>query len=446
MPQTFITERIVRWSRPGTLLGGTPFFLVVLCLTISGCGHPPQKAETPPPPEVQVSEPVADTVLDYEKFTGRTEAVKSILVRARVQGYLEVVKFTEGAEVKEGAPLFIIDQRTYQADYDRAKANLNQAKAHLTRTTADFKRALELLPEKAISESDYDLARGDRDEAAAAVEVAEAALHTAKLNLDFTTVTAPISGRISRQLADPGNLILADNTVLTTLVSLEPMYAYFDVDERTMLRIRRLVRAGKVKSAQQSEVKVYLGLSDEEGYPHEGTINFIDNQVDAMTGTLRLRGVFPNQKRILSPGMFARIKVPIGDPHRAILVSERALGSDQGQKFLYVVNAKNEIVYRPVQVGLLNNGLRVIDSGLSAGERVVLSGLQRVRPGITVQPKEVKMTADEILATPAATAVGAPAPAAKPKAGATGVASAAADLPTKTGTAANAASRSRPSP
>jgi RND family efflux transporter MFP subunit len=224
------------------------------------------------------------------------------------------------------------------------------------------------------------------------------------------------------------------------------MYAYFDVDERTMLRIRRLVRAGKVKSAQQSEVKVYLGLSDEEGYPHEGTINFIDNQVDAMTGTLRLRGVFPNQKRILSPGMFARIKVPIGDPHRAILVSERALGSDQGQKFLYVVNAKNEIVYRPVQVGLLNNGLRVIDSGLSAGERVVLSGLQRVRPGITVQPKEVKMTADEILATPAATAVGAPAPAAKPKAGATGVASAAADLPTKTGTAANAASRSRPSP
>ena len=218
----------------------------------------------PAPPEVEVSRPVKEVITDYEEFPGRIVAVKTVDVRARVQGYLEKVLFKEGMEVKQGEPLFIIDPRIYQADYDRAVANLTQAKAHLTRTEADFKRAKELLPEHAIAQSDYDLAKGDRDEADGLVEVAEAALHTAKLNLDWTVVTAPISGRISNQRVDPGNLVLADNTLLTTIVSLDPMYVYFEVDERTSLRIRRQISAGTVKSARDAKVDVMLGLADEE--------------------------------------------------------------------------------------------------------------------------------------------------------------------------------------
>ena len=265
-------------------------------------------------------------------------AVKTVDVRARVQGYLEKVLFKEGMEVKEGEPLFIIDPRIYKAEYDRALANLAQAKAHLTRTDGRLERAKELLPEQAIAQSDYDLAKGDRDEAVGLVEVAEAALHTTKLNLDWTVVTAPISGRISNQRVDPGNLVLADNTLLTTIVSLDPVYVYFDVDERTSLGIRRQISAGKVKSARESEGKVSLALADEgPNFIHAGTIDFIDNAVDPMTGTLRLRGVFPNPQRIILPGNYAKVRTQVGDPHEAIMVAEKALGSDQGERFLYVV-------------------------------------------------------------------------------------------------------------
>jgi RND family efflux transporter MFP subunit len=370
---------------------------------MAGCNRAQsQNAGAPPPPEVIVGMPVTRLVTDFNDFPGRTEAVKGIDVRARVQGYLDKVLFKEGADVKEGDALFIIDPRTYKADYDRAAANLALAKAHLTRTEADFRRAKELLPMKAIAKSDFDLAQGDRDEAAATVEVAEAALHTSKLNLDFTTVTAPIGGRISRQNIDPGNLVLADNTILTTIVSLDPIYAYFDVDERTVLKFRELVREGKVKTARDSVAPVFLGLSNEEGFPHEGVINFVDNKLDVMTGTLRIRGVFRNPDGTLSPGMFARIRTLIGTPHEAILVSERALGSDQGEKFVYVLNKKNAVEYRRVQVGALQDGLREVVSGVDKGERIVLDGLQRIKPGITVTPKNVKMTAEEPYPVPKA--------------------------------------------
>ena len=390
--------------------------LLVLCSATFGCTGSGSAGGPPPPKaaEVQVSTPVVKTVTDFEDFTGHVEAMRGIDVRARVSGYLDKVLFKEGMEVEEGTPLFEIDRRTYQADYDRAGANLTQAKAHLTRLEADYQRAASLIGTKAISQADFDQAAGDRDEAAAAVKVAEAALHTSRLNLDFTTVTAfpPIAGRISRQMIDPGNLVKADDTVLTTVVSFDPIYAYFDVDERTMLRIQRLVRAGKVKSAQQAEVKIRLELADEQGYPHEGTINFIDNRMDEPTGTLRLRGVFPNPNRVLSPGLFARVRIPIGDPHPAILVSERALGSDQGQKFLFVLNKDDEVAYRRVQIGKLEEGLRVIESGLQMGERVVLSGLQRVKSGDKVAPKLVAMTGQETFSSPgAATAAAAEAPA-----------------------------------
>ncbi len=330
-------------------------------------------------------------VVDYEDFTGRTEGMKSIDLRAQVTGYLDKVLFREGFDVKEGDTLFLIDPRTYQAEYDRAVANLAQAKAHLARLESDFQRAQALIQSASIAKGDYDLALGDRNEAAAMVGVAQAAQNTAKLNLDFTKVTAPISGRISRQNIDPGNLVMANVTILTTIVSLDPIYAYFDVDERATLRFRRLLEAGKVKSAREGKAPVLLGLADEDDkYPHEGMINFVDNRLDPSTGTLRIRGVFDNHTAFLAPGMFVRIRVPIGQPHAAILATERAIGSDQEKKFLYVVNDKNQVVYREVQIGAIENGLRVIDSGLAAGERFVVNGLQRVKAGDIVRPKLVQ--------------------------------------------------------
>ena len=252
-----------------------------------------------------------------------------------------------------------------------------------------------MLPQKAIAQSDYDLAKAIATRRPAAVKVAEAALNTAELNLDFTKVTAPISGRISRYLVTVGNLVQsgdqANVTLLTTIVSVDPMYAYFDVDERTVLRVRQLIREGKAKSAREAAMPVMLGLANEDGFPHRGTIDFVDNQVNPKTGTLRVRGMFPNKDEALLPGFFARVRVPVGAPHQALLVTDRAIDNDQGQKILYVVNDKNEVVSRPIRVGLLHDGLRAIEDGLKPGERVIVNGLQTVRPGITVEPKLVDM-------------------------------------------------------
>lgn len=388
------------------------------CTAAYGCNRAQAKLPPPPPAKVLVSTPVTREITDYEEFTGQTEAMRTIVIRARVTGYLDRIMFTEGAEVRQGESLFIIDQRTYQAEVDRAQANLVQTRAHVARLQLDYNRAEKLLPSKAISQEDFDKAAGDLAEAAAAVKVAEAALQSSRLNLDFTTVHAPISGRISRQLIDAGNMVRADDTPLTTIVSLNPIYAYFDVDERTTLRIRRLFQAGKIKSAGEFQVSVELGLTDEEGFPHKGTINFVDNRVEVTTGTLRLRAVIDNSKNLFSPGMFVRIRLPVGSPHQAILVSEQAMGSDQGHKFVYVVNDKQEVEYRRVQVGALHSGLRVIESGLAIGEHVILSGLQRVRPGVTVTPKLVEMTAQEssppAAGRPASPKVASDAPSGKP--------------------------------
>ena len=388
---------------PGGAKSGTAFpidgclvVLLFLGLAAYGCNGPAQKSAAPPVQDVEVGLPVIRQIVDYVDFTGRTEAMKSIDVRARVSGYLDKVLFREGHEVQEGDVLFLIDPRTYQADYDRAVANLAQAKAHLNRVESDFQRAETLIKTATISKSDYDLALGNREEAAALVHVAEAALNTSKLNLDFTKVTAPISGQISRQNIDPGTLVMADNTILTTVVSLDPIYAYFDVDEGTTLRFRRLLEAGKVKSARDVKSPVYLGLADEgDKYPHEGMINFVDNRLEPSTGTLRLRGMFDNHTRFLAPGMFVRIRVPIGQTHPAIMAAERAIGSDQGQKFLYVLNDKNQVVYREVQIGAFQNGLRVIESGLAPNERFIINGLQRVQAGDTVAPKLVQCPSPE---------------------------------------------------
>lgn len=374
----------------------------LLPAVVGGCGRSssagsPQADDksAASPPEVIVARPVVQTVTDYEDFVGHTEAMMSVEIRARVSGYLveglrDGGPNREGMEVKKGDLLFQIDPRTYEADKAKAEAMLAQAQAHVERLTKDLKRAQDLLPTNSIARGDYDQIADDHKQSEAAVRTAQAALRLANLNLEFTKVRAPCDGRVSKQLIDPGNMVQTDETPLTTIVTVDPIYAYFDIDERTLLQVRRMVRAGKLKSAREAKVKVFLALADETDYPHEGTIDFIDNRVDVMSGNLQLRGLFPNSNLILSPGMFARIRVPIGEPHQAILVPEEALGSDQGQKFLYAVNAKNEVEYRKVEVGSLQGKLRVVKSGATESDQIVVEGLQRVRPGIKVQPKNAE--------------------------------------------------------
>jgi RND family efflux transporter MFP subunit len=346
---------------------------------------------------VDVSHPVEREITDYREYTARTAAIDSVEVRARVWGYLDKVNFKEGALVKKGDVLFEIDPLIYKAALEQAEGNLASAEAKVVRLDADFARARRMVGTGAISREDFDKVAGDRGEASASRAALKAAVARAKLDLGYTKVIAPISGRVSRYVVTVGNLIQAGDqgggTLLTTIVSVDPMYAYFDVDEYTVLRVRQLIREGKQDSPREGGFPVSLGLANDEGFPHQGTINFVDNQVNPKTGTIRLRGVFPNKGEPLLPGYFGRVRLHIGRPHKALLVNERAIDTDQGQKVLYVVNEKNEVVMRPVQLGGLHNGLREITDGLKPGDQVIVTGLQQVRPGAVVEPKLVAMPA-----------------------------------------------------
>jgi RND family efflux transporter MFP subunit len=368
-------------------------------LLAAGCKREQAAALPPRAPEVQVSTPLSSQVQDFELFTGRTEAGNRVDIRARVTGYLAKADFIEGARVNQDQVLFVIDRRPYEAEEVRAEAALTQARATARRADADYKRALDLYSRQATTREEFDLKAGINDESAAAVKVAEANLALARLNLQFTEVRAPFAGRISRRMIDPGNLVKADDTILSTLIADEPMYAYFDVDERTLLR--QLIDGGVLSAAQSSKVTVQVGLADEEGYPHTATVNFVDNKVDPGTGTLWMRGVFEKPKRSIAAGMFVRVRFPLGQPYQALLAAEQAVGTDQGQKFVFVVDSKNKVEYRPVQVGRLHDGLRVIKDGLKPGERVVVTGLQRVRAGAEVTVKEVPMPVREARGKPA---------------------------------------------
>jgi RND family efflux transporter MFP subunit len=393
--------------------------LLLAFTAVVGCGQTAPQASQPPPPEVEVSPPLVREVSDYEEFTGRIDAEFSVEIRARVSGYLKEIRFKDGDTVREGQVLFEIDPRPYQAAVAKDQAALAQAEAHLSRLDQDFGRARQMLARRAMSREDYDKTVGDRTEAAAAVASAKAALDNSRLYLEWTQVRAPISGRVSRRLIDRGNMVTADQTSLTTVVSTDPMYVYFDVDERTLLRLRSEAQPAAVSaSSYESSARVEMGLASEDGYSHQGVINFEDNRVDSSTGTIRMRGVFANPKTtsgvpLLSPGLFARVRLPLGLPHRAILVSDRALGADQGKKFLYVIKDKPDaqtgraqqvVERRYVHLGRLHGGLREIKEAvderalptnekLAANERVVVSGLQRVRQGAVVQAKDVKMPA-----------------------------------------------------
>ncbi len=365
---------------------------VLTPLVFAGCGGAAIPATQTPPTVVVVSKPLQQEVSDYEDFTGRTDAAQSVDLRARVSGYLSKINFKPGDEVEQGELLFEIDAREYQAALDRAEAEVAGLDARVKRTEADFRRAEKLLPSNTITREEYDKIVADRAEAAAGLSSAGAKVKQARLDLEFTRVTAPLSGRIGRNLIDEGNLVAADNTLLANIVSVDPAFVYFNVDERTILRVQRMAMEGKEPSEKKLHLPVHVRLADEKDYPHQAEVDFIDNRVDPSTGTIRVRAVIPNPIvadgwRRFAAGLFVGVRVPIGRPYKALLVSERALGTDQGQKFVYVVNDKNEVVYRPVRIGRLQDGLRVIEEGLQADERVITSGLQRVRPGVAVQPK-----------------------------------------------------------
>jgi RND family efflux transporter MFP subunit len=366
------------------------------CLSVIGCTQTASVAPPAAPTPVNVSRPVEQYVTDYAEFTGRTAAVDSVEVRARVWGYLDKVNFKEGELVKKGDVLFEIDPRTYEAHLRQAEGNLASMEARLKRLDADLERAKRTIITGAMSRENYDKILGEHAEVVASLQSLRAAVELARLDLGFTKVTAPVSGRVGRALVTVGNLIQSGQTggtVLTTLVSVDPIYVYFDVDERTVLRVRQLIREGRAKSARETEWHIALALALERGYPHEGTINFVDNQLNPRTGTLRIRGVFPNKDEAISPGFFGRVRVPIGFPHRSLQVSDRSIDTDQGQKIVYVVNKDNKVLSRPVQLGALHDGLRVIEEGLKQSDRVLVSGLQQVRPGDLVEPTLVDMPA-----------------------------------------------------
>lgn len=366
--------------------------LLAALAVAAGCTKPPPPLAPTKPPDVVVDKPVVTDVTDYEDFTGRTEAVESVEIRARVTGYLEEIHFQDGADVPKDSLLFQIDPKPYRAELDRTEAAVKQAEARLARLQKDYERAKALAG--VISPEEADRIAGDKSEADAALGVAKASRKLAQQNLDYTKITAPFAGRISRRYIDRGNLIKADETILTTIVSLDTVYANFDVDDRTLLRVRRLIRDGKIPSARSRKTHVQVGLPDEDGHSLDGVIGFIDNKVDPGSGTLRLRADVQNPpihgNRLLSPGMFVRIRLPIGTPKRSVLVPEEALGTDQGQKFVYVVDGKDEVVYRPVKLGSQYGQLRVVETGVSPADRVIVSGLQRVRPGTKVSPKQAE--------------------------------------------------------
>jgi RND family efflux transporter MFP subunit len=357
------------------------------------------------PPTVVVSYPLLREVRDYEEYTGRTAAIDSVQVRARVGGYLDKINFKEGADVKQEDVLYEIDPRPYQAALAQAKAQVELQTAQLKFNEAVYNRNVRLLSSgQAVSVEDVQQSLAQRDTTQAALNAAKANVEQAQLNLGFTKVRAPINGRIGRTLVTRGNLIVADQTLLTTIVSLDPIYAYFDVDEPTVLRIRQLIREGKFKSARAGAiVPVSLGLATEEGFPHEGHVDFVNNQVEPSTGTLQVRAIFPNPKppvgeRFLSPGLFVRVRVAIGAPYQALLVIQRALGMDQNLRVVYVLGDQDKVERRDVELGTQQGALQVVQKGLGPKDRVIVSGIQHVRPGMAVNAQLEDMPASPAVA------------------------------------------------
>lgn len=370
---------------------GFPWALLATTVLFVGCGE--EKAVELPPPVVTVTKAVEQEVRDWDSYTGRLDAVSTVEIRPQVSGYLTEVKFEDGDMVTKGQTLFVIDPRPYQADYNRAKGAYDKAESSLTLANADYERAKQLRDRGVTAAGDFDKASATFLQSQGALLSARADLEAAALNLEFCTITAPIDGRASLANITFGNLVSpSTEKPLTTIVSMSPVYAYADVDERSLLRYIRAYRESDIAPGDEERLKtpVQLGLQDEKTYPHTGYIDFVDNRVDPETGTIRIRGVFDSEKGLLSPGLFVRLRIPAGKPYQAVVIPQRAVASDQGQKYVVVVGAGNIADVRPVELGSTTEGSQAVSSGLAAGETVIVDGLLKVRPGMTVDPKPVQ--------------------------------------------------------
>jgi RND family efflux transporter MFP subunit len=370
--------------------------LALLLAALAACGS--KDVVTPPAPAVSVSQPIVEPIQDMLEFTGRTSAVESVDVRARVSGYIAKVAFAEGAIVKAGDLLFQIDPREYEAAVMRAEGDVARLRAQLQRAQSEVARNEALRPSGAASARELEKAIADRGSAEGDLKAKLAQLETAKLDLEFTRVTAPIAGRAGKAEVTAGNLVVvgaSGGPLLTTIVSLDPIQVMFDADERAIIRLRKasIVADGvaRPEAVKDANIPVSMALVDEEDFPHKGTIDFVDNQVDASTGTIRVRAVLPNPDALLAPGLFVRVRVPVGSIHDGVLVTDRAVGTDQDRKYLLVVNDQNVVEYRPVKLGARHGGMREILDGVGAKDWVVVNGLQRARPGATVAPEKVAM-------------------------------------------------------
>ena len=368
-----------------------PLF-VAAALAVAGCARneaaPASAAQQAP--HVTVAQVVKRPVTDFDEFTGKFTAVERVELRPRVSGYISKVSLVAGREVKKGAVLFTIDQRPYQAELKRAQAGLAQARTQLALSKSERERAVKLLDQHAISREEFDSRVAGNEQAEANVEAAAAALDQAALNLSFTQVTSPIDGVVSREEVTEGNLVAAGQTLLTTVVSVDKIYVEFEGDEQVYLKHAALTRKGDINTGE-GDPPVWVGLADEDGTPHEGKMVFIDNALDPQTGTIRARALLDNTDRRFTPGMFARVKLVGSAEYQALLVNDSAIGTDQNVRFVFALDKDNKVQYRPVKLGPLVNGLRVVREGLQLGDTVVVNGLQRVRPGVQVAPEQVAM-------------------------------------------------------
>ena len=389
-------------ARRTTALG---VMLALSVAVIAGCSGQASENAAPPAPEVSAAAVLVKEISQWDDFSGRVEAVESVDLRPRVSGYIDRVNYEEGQEVRKGDVLFTIDSRSYRAELARAQADLARARSQAELGRSEAARAKKLSDLQAISTETYEQRRSAAAEAQANVAAAQAAVDAARLNLEFTQVRAPISGRAGRALVTAGNLVSAGDSasVLTTLVSLDKVHVHFDTDERTFLHYAELARKGERPSENGAGVPVQVGLVGEDGFPHAGTVDFLDNQVDPNTGTIRARALLDNADRNFTPGLFARVRVLGSGRFKAMLVDDKAVLTDQDRKYVYVVDAKGQAQRKDVKLGRTAGELRIVDDGLAAGDKVIVSGVQKVFfPGMPVKAKVVGMGVQEPAQTVAA--------------------------------------------